>query len=656
MAPSVADWLSFKPASLLPLLEPAPGRLEFATRLALICALTVLVTEIYQTPEPALAVYIVFFLNRPDRTTSLLVSVGVCVLASIVVGFLVLLARGVADDPMWRVISIALLSLGFLFLASASKLRPIGGTLALVMGFALDVLGMIQLGEEATRGLLYAWLFVGIPAGVSLVVNLVLAPAPRRLAEQALACRLRDCARLLRAPEEATPPALKEHLAAGIGPILKDLRLAGLEHTIPAGDRAALRQAAGSCWLLLTATTILGPGLHAVPLGWRSRAAQTLDEMAGLLEHGQYPLAVDLDPAPATGLLAERVCASIRRAIIGFAEGDPEAPASAPHPEKGGFFVPDAFTNRDHVRYALRTTAAALFCYALYTLLDWPGIHTCFITCFIVAQTTAAESVEKLTLRMVGCLIGSILGIAVILYVVPSLTWVGSLMVTVFLGAWASGYVAAGSPRISYAGFQIAFAFFLCVIQGTGPSLDVVVARDRIVGILIGNLVAYVALTRLWPVSVGTRVDSALETLLRQLSRLIAITGETERRVLASDIRAGLAAVKTDIDLAAYEPGSVRPSHAWLAARREAVKEASALTGWLLIGCEQGLKLLPSRVAERLQHLATRLASEGAAWPPAPTEINASSLQTLIDAHLGRLEQLLTQSVDEQEIPIRALP
>ena len=66
MAPRAA---STPIADFVRLLEPQPGRLEFAVRLALICALTVLVTEIYQTPEPALAAYIVFFLNRDSRTT-----------------------------------------------------------------------------------------------------------------------------------------------------------------------------------------------------------------------------------------------------------------------------------------------------------------------------------------------------------------------------------------------------------------------------------------------------------------------------------------------------------------------------------------------------------------------------------------------------------
>ena len=60
-------------------------------------------------------------------------------------------------------------------------------------------------------------------------------------------------------------------------------------------------------------------------------------------------------------------------------------------------------------------------------------------------------------------------------------------MIIVFLVALASAWIAAGDERIAYAGFQIAFAFFLCVIQGAGPSFDMVTARDRVIGILLGN-------------------------------------------------------------------------------------------------------------------------------------------------------------------------
>jgi multidrug resistance protein MdtO len=94
------------------LLEPRGGRFAFAARLALICALTVLVAEIYQTPEPALAAYVVFFLNREDRTMSLIMNIALVVVVTLIIGLVLLVAMAVADDPMWRVISIGMLSFG----------------------------------------------------------------------------------------------------------------------------------------------------------------------------------------------------------------------------------------------------------------------------------------------------------------------------------------------------------------------------------------------------------------------------------------------------------------------------------------------------------------------------------------------------------------
>ena len=181
----------------------------------------------------------------------------------------------------------------------------------------------------------------------------------------------------------------------------------------------------------------------------------------------------------------------------------------------GGFFANDAFTNSDHVHYALKTTAAAMFCYVLYSLLDWPGIHTSFITCYIVSLSTTAETVEKLTLRILGCLVGAAAGIGAIVFLVPSVTSIDALMAIIFVGAYAAGYVAGGSPRVSYAGLQFAFAFFLSVVQGSAPAFDMTIARDRVIEILLGNFVVYVLFTNLWPVSVARRIDPAIGALLR---------------------------------------------------------------------------------------------------------------------------------------------
>ena len=161
-------------------MAPQPGRFELAIRLALICAITVLVVEIYQTPDAALTVYVVFFLNRDNRAVSLILNLVLVALITVIIGFVLLVAMVVINDPMWRVISMTVISIAILFVASASKLRPLGGTIALIVGYALDLLGTLPLaiGELATRSLLYAWLFVGIPAGISMIVNLLLAPPP----------------------------------------------------------------------------------------------------------------------------------------------------------------------------------------------------------------------------------------------------------------------------------------------------------------------------------------------------------------------------------------------------------------------------------------------------------------------------------------------
>jgi multidrug resistance protein MdtO len=599
-------------AELLELLAPRPGRLEYALRIALICALTALVAELYQTPDPALTTYIVFFLNKPDRVESLVLNGVMLMLISVIIGFTLLVTMVVIDAPLWRLVAMSLISFGLLFLASASKLRPLGATIALIIAYALDLLGTVQGGEIATRGLLYAWLFVGIPVGASVVINLLTAPPPRKLAERAIGERLRVAAALLREPNERTRIAFKECLREGTAEIQTWLKLAALEKTSPARDIAALRQAAQSVAAILSwidAADRLAE--EELPEGLREHHAQTLEDMAAILLDGGYPVDVALEPAPGLSVQAAKVWGHLREAIVHFAEpvlpGASDSPQAASTPPRAGFLLPDAFTNPDHVRYALKVTAAAMFCYVLYSLLDWPKIHTCFITCYIVGLTTTAETVQKLTLRILGCLVGAAAGIAAIVYVLPSLTSIQALLGVVFLGACASAWVAAGSPRISYAGFQIAFAFYLCVLQGPAPAFDLVTARDRIIGILIGNLAVYVVSTRLWPVSVSGRVDSAISALLRHLSAMLRTTSPATRHGLAAEAQASLGAIEGDLDLTAYEPASVRPHDGWLQARRRATTEIGALGAPLLLLSDENVGFKED-VARRLERLADRVA------------------------------------------------
>src|SRR6185295_14660979 len=138
-------------------------------------------------------------------------------------------------------------------------------------------------------------------------------------------------------------------------------------------------------------------------------------------------------------------------------------------------------------------------------------------------------------------------------------------------------YVAAGSPRIAYAGFQMAFAFLLCVVQGAGPSFDMVTARDRVIGILIGNLVSYVLYTSLWPVSIGRRIDRAIAELVGKLASMLKTVNAPKRRMLAAEAQGALSQIEADLDVIGYEPDSLRPGDDWVAARRVAAEEIGAL-------------------------------------------------------------------------------
>src|SRR5580658_377730 len=630
------------------LMAPQPGRFELAIRLAVICALTVLVVEIYQTPDAALTVYVVFFLNKDNRAVSLVLNVVLVALITVIIGFVLLVAMIVINDPMWRVISMTAISISILFVASASKLRPLGGTIALIVGYALDLLGTIPLsiGELATRSLLYAWLFVGIPAGISMIVNLLLAPPPRRLAERGIANGLELSAAMLKAPNEDIRSEFREHLREGTAEIQKLLGLADREKTSKPDDIAALRQAAGSMTLLMSAIDVMDRRPEAkLSISVADYLARTLREMSGILRTGGYPIRIGWDPPEverATTPLEAEVLGDIKGAIIHFAEAPSfEHQANEARKEKGGFFVADAFTNPDYIRYALKTTAAAMFCYFLYSLLDWPGIHTAFLTCYIVSLGTTAETVEKLTLRILGCLVGAAAGYGAMIFLIPYLTSITALMVVVFAGALAAGYVSAGSERISYAGFQFAFAFFLCVIQGPSPAFDLSTARDRVIGILLGNLVAYLAMTNLWPISVGKRIDPAIAALLRRLAALMT-ADKSARPALASQAQSELAKIETDIDLAAYEPEAVRPNTAWLAARRQAADEIGALESMLLLSADNDAKT-SAQIAGRLEALAGRFTVSETQQSKLPAgqhvEWKTSPLFPIIDTGLRRLEE-----------------
>ncbi len=482
-----------------------------------------------------------------------------------------------------------------------------------------------------------------MPALVSIVYNTVLGRHPRRMATSELARRLRLCANLLRGPTPALRAELARTLGDGGAEIRHWLGLAKLELGVRPADLARLNRAASSTLEILAAVDLLA-GCGPPPAEIRGAMADTLEQMARILAQGGYPTEIALDlPDWADGpALGREAVAAARQAIVDFTDPAPVQAKAAPKATpkaSGGFFAADAFSNPIHLQYAGKITVAAVSCYLLYSLLDWPGIHTCFITCYIVGLGTVAESVEKLALRLGGAMVGAGAGLLALLFVMPHVVSVGGLMIVIFLGALGAGYVAAGSPRISYVGFQMAFAFFLCTLEGSAPNFDMKTIRDRLIGILIGNVAIYLVSTRLWPTSVVRRIDGALAGTLRALGAAVRAPAHGSRPEEATAVYAGLEAIETDLGLARFEPRSIRAGEAWLEARRVAVEHAARLQGAVLVAGEVGMA---QQLSGRLESLAAGLEGAAKVAPVAAVDgTPARSTGDVIEQSMLRLEAAL---------------
>lgn len=536
-------------------LQPFEGRFGLTWRVALLCAITAAVAMMHRIPESAISCYLIIFLMRPNGAECVGQAIGLIILATLVVFGMAPLIQSLAETPLLRLAVIAGATFIFLFLSSASQLGEIGAIIGLVIAFILTMVDLVPVGEIVTRGLLYAWAMACMPMALMIGFCLVLGTGPHTLLRQTVAERLNAAADLLATGDRSKAMAL---LAEGQAEVDKRVLMTRIFHTAPKAEAQWLAGAASATYRMLLAAAALAnddsKGAARQTLAAASRAAaQAVRHRAPL---GQpEPLAADADDAPALS--------AIRRTLAGL--GAPDGGMTAV-PAKIPFLAPDAFTNPDHQRYALKTTAAAVLAYLTYSLLDWEGIATAMVTCYVAALGTTGETTHKLMLRIVGCLIGALIGVLSILFVMPHLTSVGGLMALVFVAILPAAWVSTGNERISYGGVQIGLAFLLTILNGFGPSLDMGSARDRIIGILLGNTLVFIMFTNFWPKSAAVQARRQIAGALAALARL-AVMAPAARPDAVNDIAAAAtstAAAKMALDMTPFEPRSQSPAPAEL--------------------------------------------------------------------------------------------
>jgi multidrug resistance protein MdtO len=557
------------------LFVPFPGRSERAAEVCLVCMLVVVVSMTFQIPSPDVSAYLIFFAAKPNSGLNILSCVVFVVVITVIVGILFVLAPIALNNPTLRIGVIGGVSFIAFFLESASKIAAVTGVFGIVTAYALDLLQESFVGELATRGFLYAWLFVCMPMAVFAAYSLVFGRHPERLLRAQLADRAHLAARHLR--REPTAIAIRTAITGGNAALLANLGAIKLLRRQPADTLGRLAALVPLSYALLLSIEAWAAPPERFPL------PQRLDQLADRLRclPDTVPPRAAGTVSPPWNDLADQT-AGLITAMENVVAGEtlPKSPASSK--QKAGFFATDAFKNPLHTRFALKGALAVIVCYVAFNLLDWPGIHTCLITCFVVALKTVGESLQKMILRLSGCIVGAVLGLAAIVYVLPHTTSITSLAVVVGLATLPAAWVAVGKPSVSYVGFQIALAAYLCVLQGTEPKFDLTLARDRMIGVLFGNVVVYLIFTRVFPVSILNKVKTDLAHLLIRCRGLsghgcegrmaVAIAGDV------AEIQAMMNALEADAATLLLEYRGTRRSRCYALCIKSSVRALRTVT------------------------------------------------------------------------------
>src|SRR5438105_2058376 len=525
-------------------LRPTPGRLGDCVRIVLVLLSVIAIAETFRISEIALSGYIVLFLSGREAVTTILTALlaGIAVILAIFVTIAVFMLS--LSEPALRIPLMAAMTFVAMFLSRTATPGPVFFVAGFIVAYGLtlgdQVLGLalqpatagnaeqfalpeivsVPPEEALVRFLLWLSLAVALPIMLVIVGNLLTGRDPARLLYQALAERLATAARFC-AGESGAERRLEAQAFEGTAQLHKLHHLAGLMHR---GRRrllwgASLIDEIGQLGLLLLAWFRLA-GDARNPLvsaaGACRAAARALQDRAA-----PRPVPATIIATGAAQPVADRISRTLRaieETLAGAAAGQ-EAHGGAKVRRR--LLAADAFTNPEHARFALKVTLAVLICYFAMNLADWPGIHTCVITCFFVALGTVGETTHKATLRFIGCLIGAALGLGAILLLMPLMTDLGDLLLLLAPVTLLAAWIASGSERIAYAGLQVSLAFYLVVLQGYGPTIDMYTARDRTIGILFGNIVILVIFTTIWPVSVANVVRTSLAKALEQLAALV---------------------------------------------------------------------------------------------------------------------------------------
>jgi multidrug resistance protein MdtO len=516
-------------------LAPTPGRGSKTFRLTLACLAATIPILTHHIPHGLVVMIVMYLITQEDTAATVLGSILAVIGVTIGLG-LALLAWRISLDIVWlRLCFLVAFLFGGLFLKRVLTIGALGSAIGLPASLVMILPDILPPSPEVlTEFVLWIWWCVTLGLLVNAAVQFLLSPGdPLMLLQRELVTRIKAVEQSLRrlAGSEALEPSsasLSSLSIAGMSRPLALLKTASVVHAW-AGERhdgfATLITLIDR--LVTSAVALEGLAAHSAEPIRHERLLSVADgcdrmrlafEKMRLPAPGEWVALADEKntEAPSPLLDIERTLDQIALTLPQyFAELGHSKAAPA---EKRSLFLPDAFDNPEYVRFAIKGTLATFICYLVFVGLDYPGIYTSLITCFVVALSTIGASNQKGILRFGGAAVGGLMGLIALVYLFPNIETIGGFWLVFGAGTAAAAWVNFGSPRISYGGYQVGLAFYKAVLQGFGPALSATVVRDRLIGVFFGLLV-YGAVEHLfWPV----RAQDALRARLAEILRLLA--------------------------------------------------------------------------------------------------------------------------------------
>ncbi len=539
-----SDWF---PDFLKKELAPYPGRAALVARMVIAATLTMILIVTFRIPGGVVGALSAFIFSRENLVAT--ARSAIFLIAAFALGtlFIPVGARLFASTPETHFLWVGGSLFIVFFLLRCLANYAVATGLALVVA---NVVGIWYLPGPAERNVeLTLWL-VGatlIGALVTLCVEIIyyalhgrddlidgldtrLALIEDLMADYA-ATRLIPPATLARLAQFAMVGAgsLRRHLARGNYSQLYRTRMSTLVSLV--GRSIDFAAALADAY----------PSLHGLEERSGRLNRSIADIRLCLRTHGQPCEAVlEPRPSPGTPLLSEiESMVSLMPSI--FSEenaSDPALQNIEDPPDTNRIFIPDAFSNPEHLRYVLGGTLAAMLCYVFYVSLDWPNLSTSVTTCVLTALTTIGSSRQKQILRIAGFVLGGVIfGLGSQIFVLPFLDSIGGFTVLFATATFVAAWIGTSSTRLSYAGLQFAFAFYLIHLSEFSIQTNLSIARDRVLGVLLGTTMMWLVFERFFPRSAADEMVRIFVVNLRALADLLSSSARTDQAASILKIR-----------------------------------------------------------------------------------------------------------------------